>query len=467
LTQEAEKYHENHKNKLHDAAVAKGFLKLVCPTFAEPVKIPSTIVQYDSADYVCNDDDDSLGPHRKALLQPEETIIPLIAPYPQRREIDKSQISWTIRFQEYEPVHFTAFKVYKNQRIYGKSNTAETFYLSKFDDFQTRWKNWIGGYHDLFNMFQSIPNLLLPRSLKTPYNPCGRTGIAGRGSLGRWGQNPAFDLVVTRKSPIKDTYEIIMIGSPLKSVRVPGGFEEGRLKSLSAQTKYAVELLELIKLGSELIYKGYSDDSRNTDNAWIVTNAYWSHIENPKLSYEATQAVHARFSLLFEVIRFVPNQEGWENDPENDYILTKKLQHAKVSSVNELKNNFSDSSLAELQLLDDRNPMKRLRLLNLILADYCKNDPSTDLQPKLTAKEYIESFFYHNQSLNCPKEAKSGLCWRDLIEINALDSSYFQASHKTYLKIVHRRLLRAKTFPDYKFATKKRLAVWDARTTKV
>lgn len=31
-----------------------------------------------------------------------------------------------------------------------------------------------------------------------PQNPCGRTGIIGRGLLGRWGPNHAADPIVTR-----------------------------------------------------------------------------------------------------------------------------------------------------------------------------------------------------------------------------------------------------------------------------
>lgn len=31
-----------------------------------------------------------------------------------------------------------------------------------------------------------------------PQNPCGRTGIIGRGILGRWGPNHAADPIVTR-----------------------------------------------------------------------------------------------------------------------------------------------------------------------------------------------------------------------------------------------------------------------------
>ena len=31
-----------------------------------------------------------------------------------------------------------------------------------------------------------------------PINPCGRTGVSGRGQLGKWGPNHAADPIVTR-----------------------------------------------------------------------------------------------------------------------------------------------------------------------------------------------------------------------------------------------------------------------------
>jgi ADP-ribose pyrophosphatase len=44
-----------------------------------------------------------------------------------------------------------------------------------------------------------------------PLNPLGRTGIAGRGLLGKWGANFAADPVITRTSPKHGHLELLVI----------------------------------------------------------------------------------------------------------------------------------------------------------------------------------------------------------------------------------------------------------------
>lgn len=52
--------------------------------------------------------------------------------------------------------------------------------------------------------FCSLLKEMLQKSLSfntdgfLPRNPCGRTGLTGRGLLGRWGPNHAADPIVTR-----------------------------------------------------------------------------------------------------------------------------------------------------------------------------------------------------------------------------------------------------------------------------
>ena len=49
-----------------------------------------------------------------------------------------------------------------------------------------------------------------------PINTVGRTGITGRGILGKWGPNHAADLIVTRwKRNILGKREISMSGKPI------------------------------------------------------------------------------------------------------------------------------------------------------------------------------------------------------------------------------------------------------------
>jgi 8-oxo-dGTP pyrophosphatase MutT (NUDIX family) len=134
-----------------------------------------------------------------------------------------------------------------------------------------------------------------------PLNPMGRTGITGRGLLGRFGPNHAADPIATRwkhesggimKSHGKRVLEFIAIQRKDNSQwAIPGGMvEPGDNVSMTLKKEFSEEALanlnmeedqkrivadriaELFRNGRE-IYKGYVDDPRNTDNAWMETVA--------------------------------------------------------------------------------------------------------------------------------------------------------------------------------------------------
>lgn len=141
-----------------------------------------------------------------------------------------------------------------------------------------------------------------------PLNPIGRTGIIGRGLLGRWGPNHAADPIVTRWK--RDTNGIVQVDRHTKKPilefvaierrdsgewAIPGGMvDPGELLSVTLMREFMEEalncleksdidkeivrnsMMEFFTKGDE-IYKGYVDDPRNTDNAWIETVAMNFH----------------------------------------------------------------------------------------------------------------------------------------------------------------------------------------------
>ncbi|XP_071942447.1 transient receptor potential cation channel subfamily M member-like 2 isoform X2 [Antedon mediterranea] len=139
-----------------------------------------------------------------------------------------------------------------------------------------------------------------------PLNPKGRTGMTGRGLLGRFGPNHAADPIATRwklktdGSPLldKDKKVLEFIAIQRKDNQqwaIPGGmvepgqkvsetlkreFSEEALGQLSKSEEERAEIGEHIKTlfsnGIE-IYRGYVDDPRNTDNAWMETVAMNFH----------------------------------------------------------------------------------------------------------------------------------------------------------------------------------------------
>jgi ADP-ribose pyrophosphatase YjhB (NUDIX family) len=143
-----------------------------------------------------------------------------------------------------------------------------------------------------------------------------RTGIAGKGQLGRWGPNFAADPVITRKQP-GGSLEIALIQrGDCGMLALPGGMlEPGDSVVKTILKEFAEEALadvdpdqcvdyytaEFQRLNSNAnplqicafpllmkeciteekqppsLYEGVVDDPRNTDNAWMETTAKWVH----------------------------------------------------------------------------------------------------------------------------------------------------------------------------------------------
>ncbi|XP_052859897.1 ADP-ribose pyrophosphatase, mitochondrial [Anopheles cruzii] len=147
-----------------------------------------------------------------------------------------------------------------------------------------------------------------------PVNPFGRTGIRGRGILGRWGPNHAADPVVTRwkrdeaGAPVlhPDSGKRILEMCAIERLdcgewAIPGGMvDPGEKVSVTLRREFLEETMDndageeagaveqFFAAGTE-IYKGYVDDPRNTDCAWMETVAVNFHDE--------TGAVVGRFPL--------------------------------------------------------------------------------------------------------------------------------------------------------------------------
>jgi len=144
-----------------------------------------------------------------------------------------------------------------------------------------------------------------------PLNIRGRTGLSGRGVLGKWGPNHAADPIVTRWKR-DEAGEIIKSEESGKNVlefvsiqrkdsgewAIPGGMvDPGEKVSVTVKREFMEEALDSTGAGKENldslkamvdeffaggeeVYKGYVDDPRNTDNAWMETVAFSFHDES-------------------------------------------------------------------------------------------------------------------------------------------------------------------------------------------
>ncbi|XP_023619326.1 transient receptor potential cation channel subfamily M member 2 isoform X7 [Myotis lucifugus] len=125
-----------------------------------------------------------------------------------------------------------------------------------------------------------------------PLNPMGRTGLRGRGALCCFGPNHTLQPVVTRwrrnqdgaicRRSIKKVLEVLVVKHDLaEHWALPGGSREPgetlprKLKQV-LQREFWPSFENLLLQGTE-VYKGYVDDPRNTDNAWIETVAVSVH----------------------------------------------------------------------------------------------------------------------------------------------------------------------------------------------
>ncbi|XP_049741720.1 ADP-ribose pyrophosphatase, mitochondrial isoform X2 [Elephas maximus indicus] len=195
------------------------------------------------------------------------------SPYPgskvERSQVPNEKVDWLVEWQEYNPVEYTAVSV-----LAGPT----------WADPQIR-------------------------------NPAGRTGLVGRGLLGRWGPNHAADPIITRwkrdssgnkiTNPVSGKNILQFVAIKRKDCgewAIPGGmvepgekisatlkreFGEEALNSLqksnAEKRKIEEQLHQLFSQEHLVIYKGYVDDPRNTDNAWMETEAVNYHDETGEI----------------------------------------------------------------------------------------------------------------------------------------------------------------------------------------
>lgn len=220
-----------------------------------------------------------------------------------RSPVPDDGVSWEVPLLDYTPIEYTTDK------ILGKGGEVPPY----ADDEKYIRDYKFNARDDVMGKFDAKKGLLDRTSFEGPYqfdknthhpiNPRGRTGITGRGRLGRFGPNHAADPIVSRFKldangvkvlDPKGNYilEVVLIKRKDNGEwAIPGGmvetgdtvndtlkkeFGEEALAQLEmdpktrAETKAQIDNL-FSKAGGVDIYSGYVDDPRNTDNAWMET----------------------------------------------------------------------------------------------------------------------------------------------------------------------------------------------------
>jgi ADP-ribose pyrophosphatase len=209
------------------------------------------------------------GPHVKARSQANPS-------YPKRAEVSDAQVSWAVDAPNYKPVSFTSPKVITNDETVNPKGWADPPSIA--DTVKRRQPTSMSGPVQWGPSTSYEEN---GKHVELPRNPRGRTGIEGRGLLGRWGANPAGDALVTRTNPATGQLEMLAIQrGDTDEWAMPGGMKDGNetpFETISRELREETGVTLDFHQGT-MIYQGYVDDPRNTDNAWMETTAVHLHL---------------------------------------------------------------------------------------------------------------------------------------------------------------------------------------------
>jgi len=179
--------------------------------------------------------------------------------YPMRQRISIDEAPWFQDSDSYNPPYFVDSSVLEHDRskVEGGWADPEDFGLVPAENGQPESK-----YKDEQG-----------RAL----NPRGRTGIAGRGLLGRWGSNLAVASVLVRSQRHTRSCEILVGRRPEQTgLELPEGFVLSGEKSQDAIVRVVRKDTgwEPRTRGFGVVFEGYTYDPRQTDHAWVESRAY-------------------------------------------------------------------------------------------------------------------------------------------------------------------------------------------------
>ena len=184
--------------------------------------------------------------------------------YPSRLPVEEADADWSRPLPGYAPPEFTSPKVFQNVGVW--ADPADITQVTR-------------------KLLTRTPSGDLPVSLDPhgfPLNPLGRTGLRGRGLLGKWGRNQAGDPLVTRFDPVTGRLQVLVIErSDSGRLALPGGMvDEGEAITTTVSRELAEETGAHIRFEeTQILFAGVVDDPRNTDHAWMETTVLHQHLK--------------------------------------------------------------------------------------------------------------------------------------------------------------------------------------------
>jgi ADP-ribose pyrophosphatase len=208
--------------------------------------------------------------------------------YPERFAVPDDFVLWETDYPGYDPPYYVSPVVQKNDCTKNPDGWADPEDISEMSEIP----------------LESFAGPLKFDEAGRPLNPVGRTGIAGRGLLGKWGPNYAADPIITRINVETGQVEMLAVQRRDNGQwAIPGGMvDKGEEVSKTLARELQEETGVVLDMGAgHLIYRGYIDDPRNTDNAWMETTAKHLH-----LSGETAARVNLRAGSDAKAVRWLP-----------------------------------------------------------------------------------------------------------------------------------------------------------------
>ena len=183
------------------------------------------------------------------------------ASYPPRLRVSLDLAPWAVECPEYDPPYYVEPAVLENDRTRLAGGWADPEDVSRLH-------------------LEGSAHAVSRDALGRPLHPFGRTGIAGRGALGRWGPNLAVAAVVTRRSRDGSGTDLLLgTRENSEALLPPRGFVRPGENPISALGRVLLEETGWSPdRASALLSEGYGYDARRTDHAWVVMHVRHLHL---------------------------------------------------------------------------------------------------------------------------------------------------------------------------------------------
>ena len=124
--------------------------------------------------------------------------------YPTRQPVPDAKVHWSTPFPGYTPTTWTHESVFANSRDVSCGHKWADPARPSMEELQKRITYSGDGRQKALGAALLFAN-------DVPLNPVGRTGLEGRGLLGKWGPNHAADPIVTRYDPEHGRLQVVVI----------------------------------------------------------------------------------------------------------------------------------------------------------------------------------------------------------------------------------------------------------------